>query len=430
MSYIAETREQRRQDRWMAAQIKQEERDRDIERARREQAAADQRDRARKEAAEQRRQGRKEQRRQARAAWFARLPELGMAALWATMIVLPIALAWQAQALFALETLRIPGPFNHGFPAAVECAAWLCAFEAHRRLRNGLPAGLLPTYMWVLAGSAAVINGGHGLQDGGPVAGLALAVLSLLGVFLHSIRQSLDAARATGNGHTRLALWRRVRYPRLSIAAASLRAAREIDPDTAWRLAWIDRYGVGPEAGRRERKLARLVVRQAVKADRKAARQGDVAIIAGRVQRGFAHEVREHIDRERAAVTEHARQVVQGAHDALMAAGLLFGPDQFGPQQTSANPAVEQGNGMSPRAAELLPILVQAIRDGELDSTPGAKAICRFVKANLREPIGMPTAMELRDRISGLRAITAAGPAGEPATEPATEPAEPHEATA
>lgn len=410
-SYISEYRQERRQDRWMAAQIEESRLTAAAERRRQAQADSD-----------QQQVHRRAERRAARAGWFARLPDRGMAALWATMIVLPISLAWQAQALFALETLRIAEPFNHAFPAAIETGAWLCAFEAHRRLRTGLSAGLLPTYMWVLAGAAAAINGAHGLADEGPVAALALAVLSVLGVFLHSIRQGLDAARATGTGHARLALWRRLRYPRLSVAAASLRAARELDPVTAWELAWIDRFGVGPEAGRRERQLARRVVRQGVKAGRKAVKDGDVTIVAGRVQHGFAQRVRAHVDRERAVAVDHANQVVQGAHDALMAAGLLFGPDQFGPHETGANPPGDQhgdvDNGMSPRAAELLPVLVQAINDGNLDAAPGAKAVARFVKTELREPIGMPTAMELRDRLSGLRAITSPAELPASATEP------------
>ncbi|HEX4811706.1 MAG TPA: hypothetical protein VFV66_03000, partial [Nonomuraea sp.] len=289
MSFIAQYRAERRQDRWVDAQIKQSTQDAEARRRREDRAEKDRRI-----------QQRRVERRAARRVWLSsRLPDLGMAALWATMIVLPISLAWQAQALFALETLRIAEPFNHAFPAAIETGAWLCAFEAHRRIRRGDSAGLLPTYMWVLAGAAAVINGAHGLADGGPVAGLALAVLSLLGVFLHSIRQGLDAARVSGNGHARLALWRRIRYPRLSIAAASLRAARELTPAEAWRLAWIDRFGVGPDASRRERRLARLAVRRDARDDRKAVRAGDVVVVNGRVQKGFARVVREHVDRER-----------------------------------------------------------------------------------------------------------------------------------
>lgn len=396
MSYVKEYRAERRQDQWAAAQIRQSEKDAAAARRRVDQAAADERAAARTL-----------QRRRARAAWWRRLPNHGMAALWATMIVLPISLAWQAQALFALETLRIAEPFNHAFPAAIETGAWLCAFEAHRRIRAGMSAGLLPTYMWVLAGAAAVINGAHGLADGGPVAGLALATLSVLGVFLHSIRQGLDAARVTGNGHARVALWRRVRYPRLSIAAASLRAARELDPATAWTLAWVDRYGVGPDVSRRERRLARRVVRRSARDGRKAVRAGDVTIVDGRVQQGFARVVRDHVDRERAAAMREANAVVEGAQDALNAAALLFGPDVFGPHRTDANPVIEQGKRLSGRASDLLPVLREAIETGVVAPNPSVKAIRRWVQRELGEPLGVPVAQELRNEVRGLRAVPA-----------------------
>lgn len=398
MNYLAEHRDQRRKDQWAAAQIRQSEKD-----------AAARRQRENREAGDDRASKRKEQRRLDRALWFRRLPDHGVAALWATMIVLPISLAWQAQALFAHEVLRFAEPFNHGFPAAIECAAWLCAFEARRRIRRGDSAGLLPTYMWVLAGSAAAINGGHGLDDGGLIAGLSLAVCSLLGVFLHSIRQGLDQARVSGNGHARLALWRRLRYPRLSIAAASLRAARDgLTPSEAWDLAWIDRFGVGPTASRRERRLARRAVRRVARDDRLAVRKGDVTVVDGRVQKGFARVVREHVDREREAALAHAQAIQQGAHDALTAAGFLFGPAAFGPDETGANPAGEQGvKPLSARALELLPVLQEAIRTGAVAVNPSVKAITRWVRTKLREPLGVPVAQELRDRVRGLHAVPA-----------------------
>ena len=440
MSYLAQMRAERRNDRWTEAQIKQSEqnaaavRRREAEEAaerrrladaqikQSEKDAAARRRREAEDAAAQRRRAdraeaakaaaaRRAESRAARRAWFARLPDYGMAALWATMIVLPITLAWQAQALFAHEVLRFAEPFNHGFPAAVELAAWLCAFEARRRIQRGDSAGLLPTWMWLLAGSAAVINGGHGFTSGGPVAGLSLAFLSVLGVALHSIRQGLDAARVSGNGHARLALWRRLRYPRLSIAAASLRAARELTPADAWQLAWIDRYGVGPDCSRRDRRLARLVVRRAVREDRKAVKTGDVTIVDGKVQKGFAALVREHVDREREDALAKALAIQQGAQDALNAAGLLFGPDVlgggFGPDGTGANQGAEQGDKpLSQRAAEILPALQEAIQAGAVPTTPGVKTIQRWVKNALREPLGTPVAMELRDRVSGLRVVS------------------------
>lgn len=405
MSLLSEIHNERRTDRWAAAQIKLAKDDRAAARRRADQAAAEQRATARKDT-----------RKLARAVWFRQLPDRAMSALWATMIVLPVLLAWQAQAMFAATALGFASPWHHLFPAAVECAAWLCAFESIRRVRAGGSAGLLPTYMWVLAGSAAVINGAHGWTDGGPVAGLSLAFLSLLGIFLHHIRQGLDAARATG-GRTRLVLWRRLRYPRLSIAAASLCAARDdLTPAAAWHLAWQDRYGVGPDVNRRERRVARKVVRHEARQGRKAARAGDVTIVNGRVHQGFAPKVQEHVDHEREAAVEQLRQMTEGVQDALTAVAMIFGPDAFGPDETEANPndtdanpTPEQGTKPSKRALALFPAVLQAFSDGHLGPEAGAKAIARWVKTNLGEPLGMPVAIELRKAVralySGLRPV-------------------------
>jgi hypothetical protein len=392
---LSEIHNERRNDRWAAAQIKLAKDDRTAARRRADQAAAEQRAAARKDA-----------RKLARAVWFRQLPDRAMSALWATMIVLPVALAWQAQAAFAASTLGFASPWHHLFPASVEVAAWLCAFESIRRVRGGGSAGLLPTYMWVLAGSAAVINGAHGWRDGGPVAGLSLAVLSVLGVFLHHIRQNLDAARATG-GRSHLVLWRRLRYPRLSIAAASLRAARDdLTPAAAWQLAWEDRYGVGPDAGRRERRIARKVVRHDARQGRKAAKAGDVTIVNGRVHQGFAPIVQEHIDHEREAAVEQLRQMTEGVQDALTAVATIFGPGAFGPDETAANPVPEQGRELSARARELLPSLRAAIEAGEIKPNPKVQPIRRWAKDEMGEPgLGVPVAQELRDAVRDLHAV-------------------------
>lgn len=405
MSHLGELRDQRRQDKWTDAQIalaatKAKAEIRRVDR----QAAAD--------LATERRVAR----RAAVRLWVARLPVVGMAGLWATMIVLPITVAWQAQARFAHDVLHIPVPLHHVFPASVELAAWLCAFEAHLRRRRGESAGLMPTYMWSLAGIAAVINGAHGLAESGMAAALGLAAMSLLGIVLHSARQGLDAASASGTAHVRLALWRRFRYPRLSLAATSLRAARDgLTAARAWHEAWVDRFGVGPDTSRHERRLARAAVRKAARDDRKAVQCGDVMVMDGRVQHGFARVLREHVDHERDAALAQAHEIVQGAQDALTAAGLLFGPDAFGPgfspDETTSNPGGEQGEQggkpLSGRAMELLPALEEAIRHGVVASNPGVKTIEKWVRNDLREPLGTPVAMELRDRVRGLRAVPA-----------------------
>lgn len=387
---MAESREQRRLDKWSDAQIRQAEND----------AAARRRNEDR-EASEQRAKNRSEQRRLRRAVWRRHLPDHAMSALWATMIVLPVSLAWQAQALFALFTLHIPEPFNHGFPASVELAAWLCAFEAHLRRRRGESAGLMPTYMWSLAGVAALINGTHGLVEAGVPAAFGLAAVSMLGIVLHSARQTLEAGKASGTAHVRLSLWRRFRYPWLSLAATSLRAARDgLTVDEAWELAWRDRFGVGPDASRRDRVLARLALRRAVQEDREAVKAGEVTVIDGRVRKGFARTVQQHVDHERAAAVAAAEAIQQSAVDALAAAGLLFGPDRFGPVETVANPPVEQQvKPLTPRASELLPVLEEAIREGVVQPGASVKTIERWVRKELRETIGTPVAMELRDAV-------------------------------
>lgn len=361
--------------------------------------------RADEDAAAERQAERRDERRADRKAFWASLPDRGMAVLWATMIVLPITLAWRAQAEFAASTLHISGVWSNAFPAAIECGAWLCIFEAHRRVQAGKAAGSLSRWTWVLAGIAAAINASHG---GNLPGGLALGVLSLLGVLLHTIRTGLNRADQAGGVHVvRRAVWRRVRYPRLSLAAASLRAARELDAATAWRLAWEDRYGVGPESTRRERRLARHIRSREARDDRKAARSGELAIVAGRVQYPFAHMVREFVDAERDAAlaaadqaATAAREVVDHAEDALLAAGMIFGPDGV---RVDANPGEQ--HELSPRAQELLPSVREAITAGGLPANPSVRRLREWVRTERRERLGVPVAMELRDAVAGLRLV-------------------------
>jgi hypothetical protein len=180
--------------------------------------AGDELDAKRHERAEADKAATRARRAEARARLAAWLPEWLLSALWAAVIVAPITLAWQAQRTFAETTLHLDGSVSWLFPLAVEAGAWVCAFEAHRRARRGAPVGALPTWMWLLAGIAAGINLLHGTADHGPVAGVALAAMSLLGVLLHHIRQTADKAAAEGRTEAELrrALWRRVRFPRLS----------------------------------------------------------------------------------------------------------------------------------------------------------------------------------------------------------------------
>lgn len=196
-----------------------------------------------KERAEQRKAERRAARVAARrvryAAVRAALPGGGMAALWASVIVAPLLLTWTAQTAFAVEQLGIPEQMAWLFPLAVETGAWVCAFEAHRRTQARRSAGLLPAWMWLLAGVAAAINFVHGLSTHGIAAGIALAALSVLGVLLHHIRQTLDRVHATGAptapGSARLARW--LWHPWLSLRACSISARSGVTPEAAWEAA-------------------------------------------------------------------------------------------------------------------------------------------------------------------------------------------------
>lgn len=390
MNTLADYRAERRADRAADAQRRQDTADREAARRRADKAASA---RLAAEMRSQRRERRREQ--------IKHLPDLGMSALWATMIMLPISLAWTAQAAFAADRLDIPVPFNQAFPAAIETGAWLCAFEAYRRTRQGRAAGSLPRWMWVLASVAAAINAAHGLRDSGPAAGLALGALSLLGVLLHSIRQGLDAAEATGT-RVGLAAWRRLRYPRLSFAAASLRSARDIDPAAAWRLAWIDRYGVGPDATRRDRRLGRVIVDREYRDDRKAARDGHLTVLGGRVQYTYTERVR--------SLLAASEQGSEPPHAATTADPAPVATDTATTEVTDpATPRVPEprsnGAELGERATALLPVLREAITAERVPASPSVRRIREWAPAETGESIGVPTAQQLRDAVAGLRLI-------------------------
>lgn len=364
-------------------------------------------------------QSQRDARRQARKAassarWqarFAKLPELGRSALWALVIVLPIAQAWDAQAAFAADALHFAVPFNHLFPASIETGAWICVFEARRRARAGLDTGGLNTSMWLLAGVAAVINAAHGYAAtratgtvDGLVAGLALAVLSLLGVILHTIRQGRDKADVTGH-KPGLAIWRRIRYPRLSLAAASLRAARELDADTAWQLAWIDRYGVGPDASRRERRLAKVIVEREAAEDRHGARDGELTILGGRVQPVMAPQVSALLSARQTfpRYTLPAQLLPLSIADTSTRTSEVRNLQNPVSSEDTDVTAISPGQPtLSPRAAELLPLLRDAIATGALPAAVGVKRICAYFEAHHNEKVGVPTAQDLRDAIPHL----------------------------
>ncbi|NAS21979.1 DUF2637 domain-containing protein [Herbidospora sp. NEAU-GS84] len=209
----------------------------------------------------------------------------------------PILIAWNGQLAFAREVMHL-GVLAPALPIALEGAAWYLAYLTHTAIKAHLPAGRYRAWTWGLAGVAAGMNAWHGIADnatpGNPWAGvqvgIVLALASLLGILLweltasqHKRQQDQDRNGSTA-AEIRRAAWRRLRYPRLSWAAASIQAARAgHDAEAAWVAAWVDRYGIGPHASRRDRRLARKIADFNARADREAAESGRLAIIDGAI---------------------------------------------------------------------------------------------------------------------------------------------------
>lgn len=319
---------------------------------------------AQTERARTERQERRRERQQRRSQWRAALPDNALTSLWAAVIVAPLLLAWSAQAEFARGTLRIPTGLAWLFPLAIEAGAWVCAFEAHRRASRGAPVGSLPRWMWTLAGTAAAINLAHGVADFGVVAGIALAVLSVLGVLLHHIRQNLNAAEAAGA--TNREVWQRwmrwVLFPRTSLSA--LRIGVRVDHADAWRAAWLDRYGVGPDSSKRDRRLGKVIVDRQLRADRKAAKNGEFVILNGVILRAALP-----------APTPPAQE----------------------PTADLSTP-IEQRK-RSARADALLEQAQAAVRAGELPERPSASAIRKHFGG------AMETAQEVRDALADTHSV-------------------------
>ncbi|SNT60585.1 Protein of unknown function [Streptosporangium subroseum] len=208
----------------------------------------------------------------------------------------PIVIAWRGQLEFADQVMHL-GLMAPALPIALEGGVWYLAYLIHRAIQAKLPIGRYRVATWGMAGIAAGMNLWHGVvanatQDdpwAGLQVGVILALASLLGIALWELTASLTQQTASKRSavEIRRAAWRRIRYPRLSWAAASIRAAygEHCTIESAWSAAWIDRYGVGPESCRRDRKLARSIVRYEKKADRAAAKDGRLLIVDGSIVR-------------------------------------------------------------------------------------------------------------------------------------------------
>ncbi|OZM79919.1 DUF2637 domain-containing protein [Pseudonocardia sp. MH-G8] len=305
-------------------------------------------------------------------------PGWGMAALWAAVIVAPLLLTWTAQTAFAAEQLGIPVGMAWLFPLAVETGAWVCAFEAHRRTRDGRPVGSLPAWMWLLAGVAAGINFAHGVTGPhGAVAGLALAVLSVLGVLLHHVRQSLDRATRAHGEHALTALRGRaarwVWHPLLSLRACSIAARTDARPDEAWAAAHLDRYGVGPDASRRDRRVGRVIARRQWKADRTRAKADGFITVGGIILALPPTEITGKPATATVPASPNGTTDPAPVDNQPDTSGTADGTEQVAAVQQEQ--AWETTPGLSPRAIALLARARTAIAAGDLPARPSAHAI-------------------------------------------------------
>ena len=208
----------------------------------------------------------------------------------------PAVIAWNGQYEFGRQVMHL-GVLAPLLPVALEGSVLYSARLAHEAIEADQPAGRYRAMTWVQAGIASCLNVWHGLTSAGHglhhlvaadyQVGVALGLTSLLGIALLELTVALKQRkqRARTTTQTRQALIRRLRFPRLSAQAAAISAARGIDAEEAWRDAWIDRYGVGPEATRRARRTARKILARQQRADRDAAGVGALAIRDGVIVR-------------------------------------------------------------------------------------------------------------------------------------------------
>lgn len=273
----------------------------------------------------------------------------------------PIVIGWDGQLQTARAVLHL-GPLAWLFPVAMEGGAWWLAFLQHRAINRGLPVGRLRLWIWVLALLAAGMNFWRGTVAFGLVGGAGLALASLLGIGLWELTASHHRHASTGRSADAVTtgMLRWLRFPGLSLTALSIRVAHGAgaDSETAWRAAWVDRYGVGPQATRRDRRLARLIVRHEARRDRTAANRGDLVIVSGVILRTLP---------------------------------TVSTSTQDDAGETPATP-IELPK-LSKLGERLMPKVRAAIEAGTLPETPSAKAI------NRRFGGGMETAIEVRQAL-------------------------------
>jgi hypothetical protein len=297
----------------------------------------------------------------------------------------PVLIGWDGQLRTAQTVLHL-GPLAWVFPVALEGGAWWLAYLTHQAIAAHLPTGRLRLVTWVLAGVAAGMNIWSGTVRFGAVGGVCLGLASLLGIGLWEItawhRRQHVAGRSASSA--RQAWLRRLRFPLLSLAAASRSAALgEGTGETAWRAAWIDRYGVGPDATRRQRRLARLVHRHDWKADRDAAKQGRLVVVNGVILRTA----------DRPPALPEVTADSSPTPPETIPAESPNTPSERGEQPDQAT----QPPKLSPSARTLLKVTRAAITDGRLKPQPSAYAINKECKTG-----GMPAAAQVRDYLKAM----------------------------
>jgi len=186
-------REERRQDRLVAAQI---ERERDAARRQARQAELD--------AAEARRQSRvtaradaayarRVARAEARSALRERVSQRSIDLMFAPVIAVPALLGWDAMAGFGHALYGVPGDT---LPVLSETAMWIFDFAIVRSRKKDPHADVLPLYAGMVAFAlvCASLNFMHGLTGPipgdippGPEVGVVYALVSVSGIIAHQI---------------------------------------------------------------------------------------------------------------------------------------------------------------------------------------------------------------------------------------------------
>jgi Protein of unknown function (DUF2637) len=273
------------------------------------QAAADEREAKRRAARSHECRERKAKRKQDRQERRAKRAEKHAAVVSAVRrYAVPVAaigspevIAWSGQYGFAARTMKL-GVLSPLLPVALEGGVLYTATLALQAIDADKPAGKYRAATWVQAGIAAAMNYWHGSAGtGGDQVGVALALTSLLGIAMLELTVALKQHKAGGRTaiEIRRALIRRMRYPLLSAQAAAIGAAQGLDVEAAWRAAWIDRYGIGPNSTRRERRTAKAILNRQERADRKRAKAGDLVIADGAIVERSALSERADDDAQR-----------------------------------------------------------------------------------------------------------------------------------